>query len=198
MSNDNDLMQTAESEERAVISQLIAWAHEASDESICKLQEFIDDEKQSEEMRRMAEIARGEAEYLKYIPMNKDEEQEYNLCELINKRKDKIIALTCEVEEIEDSLKMMELKGKIHAQLMLQDMPDNQREEWDINSPSEDVVMMEGDRILKLKGEIAYLEAWIEEAKKFIVSPKYKNLPPGYFDKENDEMEDDDQDEDDL
>lgn len=189
-------MQTVESEEDAVISQLIAWAHEASNESLEKIQEFIDDEKQSDEIRRMAEIALDEAEHLKYIPMNKDEEQEYDLCELIDERENKIINLTCEVEEIEDSLKMMGLKGKIHAQLMLQDMPDNQREEWDINSPSEDVVMMEGERILKLKGEIAYLEAWIEEAKKLITSPKYKNLPLGYFDDEIDEPEDDDQDED--
>lgn len=197
MSKDGNLTQMAKAagdeslEEDAIMSQLIAWAHEASDESRCKLQEFIDDEKQSDEMRRMAEIAQGEAEFMRYQPTNENEEQEYNLCELINKHENRLDDLFLKQEETMHWLMQMELDKKIHEQVMLQPMADDaQKHNWDTNV-SETAMAMEQNDLDKLQLEIGYEEAWLEEAKKLITSKKYQNLPPGYFDKEIDEMDDD-------
>jgi hypothetical protein len=157
--------------------ELQKLAHAGTKEAIGKLKKFIEAEK-DDGKRSYAEMALEECEIFYYQPANEKEEQEFLLCELIRERERRIDDLMMKTEEIESDLEKSALEGKVHEKVLA--AHKNMREAWKYNW-MEDFDFAEKDELQKIKEEIAYKQAWIEEAQKMITTARYKNMPARYL-----------------
>ena len=162
------------------LSQLIGWADEATDASIASIERVMTDERVSEETREMAKLALQEANFMYFMPSNEKEERDYLLCELIAHHESELFDLMMQRADVGEELQKMELEKSIHQLVLKRASNKAQREAWEMQV-SEDSLTMQRNEFDELATEIEYRETWIEEAKKSITTPKYKNLPEGYF-----------------
>ena len=123
-------------------------------------------------------MALEECEMFYYQPTNEKEEQEFLLCELIREHERRIDDLIMEAEEDSFVIEKSALEGKVHEKVLA--AHKNKHEEWKYNW-MEDFVFAEKHESQKIKDEIAYKKAWIEEAQKMITTPRYKDMSARYL-----------------
>ncbi|MFZ2975335.1 MAG: hypothetical protein WA055_01750 [Candidatus Moraniibacteriota bacterium] len=153
--------------------ELQKLAHLGTKEAIEKIEKYIKTEKDYEK-RSYAQMALEECEMFYYQPKNEKEEEEFMLSELIRQRESRIDDQMMEIEKLKLTLEKSALEGKVHEKVLAKHK--NKKEEWKYNW-MQDFVCYEENELPKIKEQIVYDEAWIEEAKKMITTERYKNMP---------------------
>ena len=157
--------------------ELQKLAHSGTKEAIEKIEKYIKTEKDAEKIA-YAQIALKECEMFYYQPRNEKEDEEFMLCELIRQREQSIDDMTMKIEGLEIRLEKSDLDGKVHAKILAKHK--NKKKDWEYNWMP-DFVSFEENELPKIKEQIVYDEAWIEEAKKMITTERYKNMPARYL-----------------
>lgn len=153
-------------------SKLMSWAHEGTKESIEKLREFINKER-DEDLRGFAEIALSEASDIYYSPDNDLEENDFLLAKMILRRKYYIEGISDRIEAGEFRIKRFKIDKEVHNNLMKKsDIP----KDWKYRL-SPDYYSLCIGRLEEFKDDVAYEKAWVEIAKKLIKTDKYKTIP---------------------
>lgn len=168
-------------EKEVVPSELQKLAHVGTKEAIEKIEKYIKTEKDGEK-RAYAEMALEECEMFYYQPKNKKEDEEFILCELINRKERYIDDQTMKIDDIKSRIEKLMLEKKVHEKVLAKHK--NKKEEWKYNW-MQDFVIMEENELHKIEEGLEYDEAWVEEAKKMITTERYKNMPArclGHFD----------------
>jgi len=150
-------------------SELNKLAHEGTKEAIAKIKSYIEVEKDYNK-KAYAEMALEECELFYYQPQNEKEERDFTLCRIINEYKAKIDDLETEIDKIKAYLEKFELEQTVHIQVLVENK--KKKEDWKYYC-SEDFVCGERTRLAEIVDDLEYKKAWIESAKKMIVSKRY-------------------------
>jgi len=154
--------------------ELNKLAHEGTKEAIAKIKAYIKSEKDCEK-KAYAEMALEECEFLYYQPRNEKEEQDFELCRLINKYKRHIDDLEVETDIIREGLARFKLEQDVHKQVLARNK--NRKEAWQYHC-MDDFVASDKNRLMEIMDDIAYKKAWVEAAEKMIFSARYKGGMP--------------------
>ncbi len=164
----------------SISAQLQQWAHEGSQESLKKLEDFIVKEK-NKDLRDYANLAYNEALYFYYSPQNEQDENDFLLSKMIKNREDRFWRLMSEADAAKLELKKLDLERKVHLQLLRHLGKDKKREEdWKYNF-SEDYYVTVKNKLIESEDELAYESRWFEEARKMIKNKKYLKVPEEVF-----------------
>jgi hypothetical protein len=147
-------------------------------ESLQALADYIEREK-DEDKRAEAELAYEEAMIFYYSPTNDKQEEELLLAKMIWREEDRLIDLTIKADAARFALDKLDLDRKVHAEIMKK-VSKKRAEEWQYNF-SEDYYTTVEDTWARLDDEVAYLTAWIEEARKLIKTEKFRDIPDDFF-----------------
>jgi hypothetical protein len=164
-----------------LIKELKKLAHAGTKEAVAKIEKYLETEKDAER-RAYGEMALEECEFFLYEPRNEKEEKELMLCELIKRRERRVDDLTIKIDGAEMRLEKLALEKKVHKKVL--ESNKSKQEDWQYFW-LEDFVGMEKNELQKIEDELAYEEAWIEQAKKMITTERYKKIPfrfLGHFD----------------
>jgi len=161
------------------VGQLVALAHQGTQKSIKEISNFTERTK-DKNLKAIAEIAKGEAEYFHYSPANKQEEKDLLLAKIISEREDHLIMdLECQAGAAEFELERLDLERTVHKKL-LKSLPKTKQHDWQYYF-SEDYYQTVVNRLEEIEKDIDYENKWIETAKKLIKTKKYLSLPPDFF-----------------
>jgi hypothetical protein len=153
--------------------ELQGLAHAGTKEAIEKIEKYLQIEEDVEK-RAYAQLALEECELFYYQARNERENEEFMLCELIRRREENIMDLMMEEKDIDGRLEKLTLEKKVHEKVLA--MHKNKKKDWEYNWLSDFMTTAEDD-LKQIKDQIAYEEAWIEEAKKMITTERYKKMP---------------------
>lgn len=167
-------------------SQLSAWAHEGTVESVEKIRAFID-KTEDEELRGYAELAYGEALYLAYSPTNDEEERDFLLGRMIFRNETRMCDLFMQQMPLERLVAQGEVDHDVHEVLM-KGASESERETWKYNY-SPDYYVCEQGKLKEVQAEIAYIEAWLKQAKKMFKIDKYRTAPVEVYENIHDDGE---------
>jgi len=161
------------------VSELVVLAHQGTQESIKKVSGATKATK-NKNLKVMAEIAKGEAEYFYYSPTNEQEEKDLLLAKIIKEREDCLIMdLECRSGAAKFALEKLDIEREVHKKL-LKSLPKTKQEDWQYCF-SEDYYQTVVNRLKEIEEDIDYATNWIETAKKLIKTKKYLSFPPDFF-----------------
>lgn len=156
---------------------LQSLANEGTKEAINKLNAFLKTEKDLNK-RDYAVMALEECELFYYSPTNEKEEEEFLLCNIILQKEDHIKNLEMEINKVSAKLDRFALERKVHEKLLLKNK--NKRGDWEYCC-REEYMSADFERLKDLKDNIIYEKAWVAEAKKTIMTARYKPCIPKHY-----------------
>jgi hypothetical protein len=152
-------------------------AHEGTKEAMEKIGKYIKAEKDADK-KEYAIMALEECGMFYYEPTNEKEEEEFMLSALIMRREEDRDDLLMQADAVQMRIERLALEKKVHEKVLAKNK--DKKEAWQFNWMT-DVVMMEKQELQEIEDEIAYEEAWLQEAKKMITTKRYKNIPAIYL-----------------
>ncbi len=168
-------------------------SHVGTKEAIAELEVIVAKEK-NEDIRQQAQLALEECQFFYYSPETPEEEKEFLLLKLIDKREEELFEEEMELDRFLFQEEEKDISAEITKKLIEKTKDKKQKEvyqEFLMEIP--DVLTLEGKRKEEMEKSIMFLEAWLEEAYEHITIEKYKNIPPevlfqmrsGYEDEED-------------
>ena len=162
---------------------IIGWlndqAHAGTEQSIKNLENFIAKEQQPG-LKAHAEIAMDEAKYFYYCANNEQEEKDFLLAKMIRRKEEQIFDLELKADSVKLELEKLALDKKIHEQV-IKSQNAKQAKEWKYYF-SEDHAIIVRNELTAVEDDIAYLSAWVEQAKKIIKTKRFKTIPDEVID----------------
>jgi hypothetical protein len=153
--------------------ELQGLAHAGTKEAISKIEKYLQTEEDVEK-RAYAELALEECELFYYQPMSEKEEEEFTLCELIRRKEDEIMNLMLEKERVNSRFEKLALEEKVHKKVLA--VHKNKKNDWKDNNLA-DFLARDEDELKQVQSDLAYVEAWVAEARKMITTERYKKMP---------------------
>lgn len=161
-------------------SQLTEWAHERTKDSIRKILNFMDNEK-DKDILAFADSAYHEAAYFYYCPETDEEEKDFITARMINDRDFRIYELSEKVNAARFELKKLEIEKAVDKRVVTKYKKD--KEDWKYLWFSDDYMMMVREKLEKFASEIEYFKHWIDEARMMIKNEKYREIPFNVLDR---------------
>ncbi|OGF22525.1 hypothetical protein A2Y83_00785 [Candidatus Falkowbacteria bacterium RBG_13_39_14] len=161
-------------------SQLTEWAHERTKDSIRKILNFMDNEK-DKDILAFADSAYHEAAYLYYCPETDEEEKDFLTARMINDRDYKIYELSEKANAARHELKKLEIDKEADGRVTKKYKKD--KEDWEYSRFSDGYMEIVRGKLEKFASEIEYLKHWIDEARMMIKNEKYREIPFNVLDR---------------
>jgi hypothetical protein len=158
-------------------SQLIQFAHEGTLESIGKITQIIEHEKDPD-LVGFAKCAYDEASYFYYDPMNEVEEKDFQVAKMIREREMRIDDLEHKLSKRGLEWQRFQIEKEVQDQMMKDD-PKSVDLRYRL---SEDMFEMAKQSLVEIKEDIRYEEAWIQTALKMIKTIKFQTIPTDVLD----------------
>lgn len=149
-------------------------AHAGTKEAIAKLEAYMESENNLDK-KAYAEMALEECEFFYYQPQNEKEERDFLLCKIISEYQLRLDKLEMKVNETLAYLEKYELEQDIHKKVL--DSHKNKKEDWEYRH-MDDFAVWDRNHLNELEDDMVYKKAFIDAAKKMILTPKYKNGIP--------------------
>lgn len=143
-------------------------------EAIAKIEAYLKKEKDLDK-KELAELALEECENIYYEPTTEKEDEEFYLSWLIMDKENEIAGIEDRIDSLEFSLDKFEIEKKVHARVLAKNK--EKKEDWKYFCVDESVLWKDS-HLAELKEDLAYLRAWVDEAKKMITTKRYKSGIP--------------------
>jgi hypothetical protein len=178
--------QTDSERVKNIKTQLVQWAHQGTWESLCKINDFIDKNK-DKELKGFAETARDEASFFYYSPNSESEETDFLIAKMIQKREKYCDNLMRRIEAGKLEIDRLKIDKKITQKLFKTKKINDEC----VYKYCEDYAGLVAGRLEEFKEELEYENNWIEVAQTLIKNKKYLDIPYDVLDSFHLDGEDD-------